>query len=322
MLILNKDVASELGVRLKQRREAQSKTLENVASVIYLSPSQVKCIENATFNSFYNVRFYAQAARKYCDLMGLDYPHDITKDKPTVKLDAGGNTLARTVSKAIKNINERIAEGHVSLESVMHPSGESFRIAQTIFQNIKGQFARIEKQKIYISVVAAIGLVLVFSVFDRSPPASYPRDSMAANSQSALEEAFDAAELKSNIPEESANNSASQVDAIQKYEKPLASIIKREAINKATPTLKPLEIEISFVKNTWCQIVYRNGDRKLVHYARGDVITLDKSNLQAIVIGGLNTAQVRNSTGIISLDRFSDAKNSRVRIVGVDARSL
>ncbi len=322
MLIFNKDVASKLGVRLKQSRESQSKTLENVAGIINLSRSQVKCIEIATLDSFYNVRFYAQAARKYCDLMGIDYPHNITRDKPTVKLDAGGETLARTVFKAIKNSNERIAKRHASLESVTHLSGESFHIAKTIFQNVKGQFSHFRKQKIYIGVVMSIGLVLVFSIFDRSPPASYPRDSMAVNSQGALEEAFDAAELKPNIPEKSANNLAMQVDAIHKYEEPLASPIKREAKNKATPTLKPLEIEISFVKNTWCQIVYRNGDTKLVHYARGDVITLDKSNLQAIVIGGLNTAQVRNSTGGISLSRFFDTKKSQVRIIGVDARSL
>lgn len=322
MLIFNKDVASKLGVRLKQSRESQSKTLENVASAIYLSTSQVKCIEIATLDSFYNVRFYAQAARKYCDLMGTDYPHTITRDKPTVKLDAGGKSLARTVFKAIKDSNERIAKCHSSLASVTHLSGESFRIAKTLFQNARGQFSHFRKQKIYIGFIISIGLVLVFSVFGRSPPASYPRDSMAVNSQSALEEAFDAAELKSNIPEKSANNLAFQVDAIHKYEESLASPINRDAKNKATPTLEPLEIEISFVKNTWCQIVYRNGDKKLMNYARGDVITLDKRNLQAIVIGGLNTAQVRNSTGGISLRKFFDEKKSQVRIIGVDARSL
>lgn len=76
LIELNADAALRLARILQDARTAQSLSIQAVAKNLLLSRMQVVGLETGIAKSFYSARIYAQAARKYCAYLNVDFNVD------------------------------------------------------------------------------------------------------------------------------------------------------------------------------------------------------------------------------------------------------
>lgn len=68
---LNLQIASQIGQELSRARTTSSLTLETIASRLVMSRGQIRALERADPDVFYNAKFHAAGLRKYASLLGV-----------------------------------------------------------------------------------------------------------------------------------------------------------------------------------------------------------------------------------------------------------
>lgn len=69
---INLDKATAWGLRFSKERCARKLSTQDVADALLLSTQQIVSLENSNLQSFYNAKFFVQAADKYAVYLGLE----------------------------------------------------------------------------------------------------------------------------------------------------------------------------------------------------------------------------------------------------------
>ena len=69
---INLDKATAWGLRFSKERCARKLSTQDVADALLLSTQQIVGLENSNLQSFYNAKFFMQAADKYANYLGFE----------------------------------------------------------------------------------------------------------------------------------------------------------------------------------------------------------------------------------------------------------
>lgn len=68
---VNEEAARNLGLQLRNAREKSHKSVSDISDALLLSTSQIRGLETFSLEAFYSDRLYAQAAKRYAQLLGV-----------------------------------------------------------------------------------------------------------------------------------------------------------------------------------------------------------------------------------------------------------
>ena len=306
---INRQLAFKLGCLLKAQREMQKSNLKEIGDALLLSSHQIKAIEAGDVEGFYNARLFAQAAKKYCRLMEIGYPYEIlgpASENYDLYQKRYSEIFFSRAQKTVSYVNGSIKNANSYLRLNIKLEGFFGKLATK-------QFSFMTVGKMVIVAVAAVILTKAFWIKDKFDLVSdYPEKTIEAI-KSVEEVALNSDNSGADNAESSAtncsdsNNIKSNCPALENLgDKDQSGLVIGPV---ASGSLSVSQIEIKFTSATWCQIVYKNGAKNFSHYAQGSAIVVEKNELQAITIGGANTAEIKNSNG------FVDTTNNTYDIV-------
>ena len=293
---LNHDVAWSISAKLKSAREADGKSIKEIADKLYLSFSQVAGLESATAASFYSVVYYVRATKLYCNLLAITCPNDLI----TYSEDTHPRRASVVDTDLLRRLNAAVSNYSAYLPNAALVSSASIVLVLLIFaiKYLNTRRAEIENQQshrvqqIDARIFSSSASAEVGTTVMMSPPSQLPvRAEVKITNERLSGRVGETTEIKDNSKE-------------RKSGKHIGNL------------------EINFTAPTWCQIVLRDGSRTVKKYAGGQTISLEHDKLQAVVIGNINSVSVLSRGKEVDLSPFVSSDKRIVRLIGQSVRSL
>jgi transcriptional regulator with XRE-family HTH domain len=294
---LTHDVAWSISAKLKSAREAEGKSIKEIADKLYLSFSQVAGLESATTDSFYSVAYYARATKLYCKLFEITYLDDLIKyseDAPhTRRASVEGKDLLQRLNGAVNNYSAYFSNAALISSAAIVFVLLIFAIKYPNTRRVEIDNEQSHRaQHVDAPITYSSASTEVDSALTVPPPSQMPvGDEVKITNKRLNRQVSETTEIKDNSSEQKGWNHIGN-------------------------------LEITFVAPTWCQIVLRDGSRTVKKYAEGQTISLEHDNLQAVVIGNINSVSVVSRGKEVDLGRFTSSDKKIVRLIGQSVRSL
>lgn len=327
--VLDPEFASSLGRELRRIRQGRKESEELIARRLLLSVSQVRGIERGTHEPFYNPRHYVDAARRYARSMGIDFDKfeplpapegEPVESDPVLRRGLGlkvGIAAAAVVgvagALALASFGsggkgpEPSASGTVTTSVPIQASSAGAATTQSTTTAAAAPTtpaaADVSGKGVQIAQAAAAA--------SGSPPGAMP--SAGTQVPPAIGEDRTAAE-RNRLEKPTSDKPAAAKRAAEKD-----SGVKARAERSAD---KSAPLKVSFSGTTWVQIVWRDGRRETRTYRARQTLTLNRKELQAIVIGTPANASMTTSGKRVDLSAYRQPGQREARIVGSRLRSL
>lgn len=323
---LDPEFASSLGRELRRIRQGRKESEELIARRLLLSVSQVRGIERGTHEPFYNPRHYVDAARRYARSMGIDFDSFEPLPAPEGEAAEPDPVLRRGIGLKVGIAAAAVVGvvGVLALAGLASGSkGPESSASGTVTTSVPIQSASsgsaispptsgvTTASKAETSDAAAQGLRSAGTAAAGATPASPGQPPSASVDDRTTS---DASRL-----EKSAADKTSEAKRLADKDSGARTRAER-APDKAAQKSAPLKV--SFSGTTWVQVVWRDGRRETRTYRARQTLTLNRKDLQAIVIGTPAHASMTTGGKRIDLAAFRQPGQREARIIGSRLRTL
>lgn len=325
---LEPEFAISLGRELRRIRQGRKESEELIARRLLLSVSQVKGIERGTHEPFYNPRHYVDAARRYARSMGIDFDNfeplplpegDVSEPDPVRRGGIGlkvGIAAAAVLGIAGVLALSGLGSGNKAPES---PASGTVTTSVPIPSATPGE--SIPPATSSVTTIPNVPSPEIGGQGARGAEmaASAAGATSASPLQSPSVKVDDRATADRSRLEKSAADKTAAAKRLADKDTGAKTRAERSA-DKAAQKSGPLKV--SFSGTTWVQIVWRDGRRETRTYRARQTLTLNRKDLQAIVIGTPAHAAMTTGGKRIDLASYRQPGQREARIVGSRLRSL
>ena len=286
-------VEQMVGQSLFAARTERGLALEDVANALLLSTRQIEELECGKSQLFYNTNIYHRCLDKYAALLALDI----------------------VPSSLLAEQTYTIPEEKFAVTTVV-PSESPLKI--NCSAKPRAPLVSILLKQKWVLFGAALSVVAV-GIFDMVMYKTQPESPSASLTKLAVMTASE---------EAAPVTISSDINADKPGLVPLPENTKISmeppAISPETNTTKNQTIRMQFNDNCWVQTVDQLGHQIEKTYKSGDVLEIDPSKLQALIIGDYHAIALatQNSGNEIKLKPFVNPGSDVARIIGQDVRNL
>lgn len=311
---LDAEMAASLGSLFQKARAEKLLAVQDVAKDLLLSKGQLLGLESGVAKSFYSVRIYVQAAKKYCAYLNLDF-------------DAGQLLASPSALEQKSSVADTPAGGavlRVPLPSIEASGGRYMRDARVwVGLATFSVLALLYATPIPVSDAVAIlkrasgGIIATLDGAGRVPEVSGGASLVSVARETSVE-SWSGQSEQGRIAKETQVVVEKQVD-------PLAGKDERKPEQHGVSTSVKLGsggLRLVFAKPSWVEVVYSHSPAIRQTFLPGQELALEYPDLKSVLIGNYAGVKVYQRERPLDTEAIRKSSGNVVRFSGEELAQL